>query len=387
MDEIIKNYGSKIMSHLDSMIQGSTPTAPLWNIEHKLGHIGQASKPKQVKWNYIDGCMITALLDLYDFTKQQHILDFCQEFVSHYIDDTGNILGYKKSDFNIDDINGGRNLLTLFELSGKTKFKLACDKLYQQVQEQPRTIEGNFFHKGIYPSQVWLDGLYMGQVFYAMYKKHILKSCDFDDTFEQFRNVHNIMFDKNKKLYYHGYDSTKQIFWADKKTGLSPSFWLRSNGWLLCALVDTIQVIGVTTAKVNELINQLNELLDGIMQYRDEGMFYQVIDKKDERNYLETSGSSMVAYACLKASRLGLRPHGAQEGKNIFKAICDKYLEIKDNKMSLCGINLVSGLGPYDNLRRNGTFEYYISEPIVCDDAKGIMPFVLAYIEILRQSA
>ncbi|MDR3021389.1 MAG: glycoside hydrolase family 88 protein [Clostridiales bacterium] len=389
MNDTLKKYNSLIRQHVDNLIVASTPSNPAWNVEHSLAMSDvnrQTKSSKTAKWNYIDSCMITALMSLYEATKELHILNFCDNFVSYYIDNDGEILGYDMKDFNIDDINGGRNLIKLYQYTKKTKYKHAADILYIHLTQQPRTKEGSFFHKGIYPNQIWLDGLYMGQVFYSIYEKLYNNCKNFDDIFHQFAVCHSKMFDKNAKLYYHGYDSTKEIFWADKCTGLSKSFWLRSNGWLLCALVDCLEIFvsSVPKLKYSQLIEQLNQLLDGMMQYQDQGMFYQVVDKvRQEGNYLETSGTAMVAYACLKAHRLGFRSNGYCEGQKIFAAICEHYLKVVENKLSLGGIVLVSGLGPKDNNRRDGSYEYYVSEPVVKDDAKGVMPFLLAYVELL----
>ena len=370
----------KIDRYIDKLLDGSTPDAPLWNIES----IRQGKKPS---WNYIDGCMITALLCASEITGETKYADFAEKFIDYYVFDDGSIRGYSKEKFNLDDVNEGKVLFELYEKTGKEKYKKAIFLLESQLEEQPRTNTGNFWHKLIYPNQIWLDGLYMGQVFSTLFKKYF-GNKDYSDVVNQFKNVRKLMFDENKKLYYHGCDCSKTAFWADKETGRSKSFWLRAIGWFTISLIDNIDYIDDENAKA-ELAKIFAETIDGISQYADAetGMYYQVVDQGGrEGNYLETSGSSMIAYAMMKGARLGvIDKKYAEMGRKTFDGICKKYLSISENgDLNLGGICLVAGLGPEDNKRRNGTFEYYISEPVVENDAKGVAPFVLCYTEVKR---
>ena len=370
----------KIDRYIDKLLDGSTPDAPLWNIES----IRQGKKPS---WNYIDGCMITALLCASEITGETKYADFAEKFIDYYVFDDGSIRGYSKEKFNLDDVNEGKVLFELYEKTGKEKYKKAIFLLESQLEEQPRTETGNFWHKLIYPNQIWLDGLYMGQVFSTLFKKYF-GNKDYSDVVNQFKNVRKLMFDENKKLYYHGCDCSKSAFWADKETGRSKSFWLRAIGWFTISLIDNIDYIDDESAKA-ELVKIFAETIDGISQYADAetGMYYQVVDQGGrEGNYLETSGSSMIAYAMMKGARLGVIDKKFSEmGRKTFDGICKKYLSISENgDLNLGGICLVAGLGPEDNKRRDGTFEYYISEPVVENDAKGVAPFVLCYTEVKR---
>lgn len=370
----------KIDRYIDKLLAGSTPDAPLWNIES----IRQGKKPS---WNYIDGCMITALLCASEITGEAKYADFAEKFIDYYVFDDGSIRGYSKEKYNLDDVNEGKVLFELYEKTGKEKYKKAIFLLESQLEEQPRTITGNFWHKQIYPNQIWLDGLYMGQVFSTLFKKYF-GNKDYSDVVNQFKNVRKLMFDEDKKLYYHGCDCSKTAFWADKETGRSKSFWLRAIGWFTISLIDNIDYIDDENAKA-ELAKIFAETIDGISQYADAetGMYYQVVDQGGrEGNYLETSGSSMIAYAMMKGARLGvIDKKYAEMGRKTFDGICKKYLSIsEDGDLNLGGICLVAGLGPEDNKRRDGTFEYYISEPVVENDAKGVAPFVLCYTEVKR---
>lgn len=370
----------KIDRYIDRLLDGSTPDAPLWNIEN----IRHGKKPA---WNYIDGCMITALLCASEITGEKKYFDFAENFIDYYVFDDGTIRGYSKEKFNLDDVNEGKVLFELYEKTHKEKYKKAISLLESQLEEQPRTATGNFWHKQIYPNQIWLDGLYMGQVFSALYKKYF-GNKDYSDVVNQYKSVRKLMFNENKKLYYHGCDCSKKAFWADKETGCSKNFWLRSIGWFCISLIDIIEFIDDENAK-SELVKIFAEEIDGISQYADKetSMYYQVVDKGgEEGNYLETSGSSMIAYAMMKGARLGvIDGKYAEQGRKTFDGICKKYLSISENgDLNLGGICLVAGLGPEDNPRRDGSYEYYISEPVVENDAKGVAPFVLCYTEVKR---
>ena len=373
--KVIDNYIDKLMT--------SKPDEPLWNIEQ----IRQGKKPH---WNYIDGCMMNSLIQLYEVTNDKKYLEFVKNYIDYYVDEDGNILGYNKENYSTDDVAESRILFDLYKYYGEEKYKKAIELSYSQILTHPRTKEGNFWHKKIYPNQVWLDGLYMMQVFYTRYETVFNGYKNYQDIKRQYQNVRNIMFNEKKGLHYHGYDSSREAFWCDKETGLSKNFWLRACGWHLVSLVD---VLGYMDEQIYEdyafYKSLLKETVDGILKYLDKesNMFYQVVDKgTKEGNYLETSGSAMVAYALLKGVRLRVLPDRYQKiGLAIFNGICSKYLTVKeDGDLNLGGICLVAGLGPENNRRRDGTFKYYISEPIVENDAKGVGPFIMAYTEVIR---
>ncbi len=371
---------SKIDAYINRLIDDSRPDAPMWNIENiKMG--------KKPHWNYIDGCMVCAFMEIAEITGNNKYSDFVEEFIDYYVNDDGSIRGYDKEKYNLDDVNEGRVLFPLYKKTGKEKYRLAIELQNSQLRDQPRTSTGNFWHKLIYPNQIWLDGLYMAQVFAAMYAKEF-GGRDYSDLLMQIKNVRKYMFDEQAKLFYHGLDCSKSIFWADKVTGLSKNFWLRAIGWFTVSMVDIISIVDDEETKA-EITEIFRETIDGILQYRDKdsGMYYQVVNMGHRQgNYLETSGSSMIAYAIMKGARIGALPKEYwQLGKETFDGIRDRYLTISDDgTLNLSGICLVAGLGPENNTRRDGSFEYYISEPVVENDAKGVAPFVLAYTEILR---
>ena len=370
----------QIEAYVKSLIRESTPQKTVWNIE-------KVREGKPATWNYIDGCMITALMEVSKITGEEEYADFAETFISDFVSDDGSIRTYHPEKYNLDDINEGRVLFELYRRTGDGKYKKAADLLRRQLEDQPRTKEGNFWHKAIYPNQVWLDGIYMAQVFYALYEKY-LGSGDYSDMASQIRKVREHMKDEKSGLYYHGYDAEKSIFWADPVTGCSANFWLRSIGWFSVALADLLEIIPGHKPEWEMLKEIFADLMESIAAFADpeSGMYYQVVDQPGrEGNYLESSGSSMIAYAMLKGARLKVLPEEyAAKGEKTFHGIADRYLSFRDGALCLGGICLVAGLGPEDNQRRDGSYEYYISEPIVENDAKGVAPFVLAYTEIMR---
>lgn len=371
--------------YINQLLEKSSPQMPIWNIEK----IKQGSKPS---WNYMDGCMIKAIIELYHITKKEDYLAFADRFIDYFVKEDGSILSYDPKEYNLDNVNAGKTLFDLYELTGKEKYRKAIDTVYSQLLKQPRTSTGNFWHKMIYPNQIWLDGLYMAQPFYMQYELTYHDGANCMDSYNQFLNVYHLMRDLRNGLYYHAYDDSRESFWCDKVTGLSDNFWLRALGWYAMALIDTMEVmpeaLGAEKAELNRIYK---ELIDSMLPYQDEesGMWYQVVNRGGIMpNYLETSGSAIFAYAIMKSVRLGfLEDSYFTYGQKAFDGICGKYLSEKDGELQLDGICLVAGLGNAE--MREGTFDYYMREPIVKNEAKGVAPLILAYIETLfreRQS-
>lgn len=369
-----------IERYVDRIMKESTPDKPLWNIE-KI-HQGKVNG-----WNYIDGCMMIALLNLHKITGDRKYYDFAENFLDYYVFEDGSLRGFKESDYNLDNICEGRVLFDVYRMSGKEKYRRAMETLHGQLLRQPRTSEGNFWHKAIYPNQVWLDGLYMAQVFYARYTTEFENGAAYADIRRQFRTVREKMYDPATGLYRHGYDASRTAFWAGED-GRSKNPWLRSLGWFSAALIDVTAEIAPGNEEFREEMAAIaQELAKSLLPYIDSesGMLWQVPNQVGrEGNYPETSGSAMVAYFYLKGARLGILDESyAPVGAGIFQSICDRYLTETDGKLNLGGICLVAGLGPENNRRRDGSYEYYISEPVVENDAKGLAPFLMCYTELL----
>ena len=365
--------------YIDQLLEKSTPQAPVWNLEK----IRAGKKPS---WNYMDGCMIKAIIELYHITKNEKYLQFADDFIDYFVNDDGSIQSYDPKEYNLDNVNAGKTLFDLYQLTGKEKYRKAIDTVYSKLQGQPRTSTGNFWHKMIYPNQIWLDGLYMAQPFYMQYEVTYNDCKNCADSFNQFENVYNLMRDTRNGLYYHAYDDSRQMFWCDKVTGLSSNFWLRALGWYAMALIDTMEIMPESLSKEKARLNAIyKELIDSMLPYQDEetGMWYQVVNRGGIKpNYLETSGSAIFAYAIMKSVRLGFLDESYfQYGEKAFSGICRTYLSEENGELQLGGICLVAGLGNKE--MREGTFDYYMREPIVKNEAKGVAPLILAYIEIM----
>ncbi|MBR6910016.1 MAG: glycoside hydrolase family 88 protein [Lachnospiraceae bacterium] len=371
----------KIEKYIQMLMDKSTPDFPMWNIEN-------IRKGKKAKWNYIDGCMIKAILEMYSITGDKKYLDFADGFVDAKVGEDGIIAGYNVEDLNIDNVNAGKTLFELYDITGKEKYRTAIDLIYSQIEKMPRTKEGNFWHKKIYPNQVWLDGLYMGQPFYMEYDSRYGNKEHYSDILNQFKNVYRIMRNPLNGLYYHAYDESREVFWCDKVTGLSQNVWLRAIGWYSMALLDTYDKADEDESEVRDFLKKaLCELVEAMIRYQDEesGMWYQVVNFGGmDKNYLETSGSSIMAYAILKGVRLGVLPEEYRKyGEKAFDGVTKEKLNVDENgELHMDGICLVAGLG--GDARRPGTYDYYMSEPVVKDDAKGVGPYLLAYTEIRR---
>ncbi len=377
----MNDYG-RIDSYIRRLVEESGPERTAWNLE-------RIRDGKPTTWNYIDGCMITCLLEMARITGEEGYFTFSEQFIDAFIGEDGTIRTFQGEKYNLDDINEGRVLFELYARTGKEKYRLAADRLWAQLEKHPRTFEGSFWHKAIYPNQVWLDGIYMAQPFRALYAT-TFGNGDVSDIVAQIRTVRERMRSPETGLYYHGYDASRKAFWADPESGCSRNYWLRSLGWFAVALADLLEIVPEGEAR-NELADIFTGLMTSADRYADPetGLYWQVPDQGGRPgNYLETSGSAMMAYAMLKGARLGfLDSEYAAKGRKTFDGIMGRYLTFTDHGLNLGGICLVAGLGPENNRRRDGSYEYYISEPVVENDAKGVAPFVLAYTEIRRLTA
>lgn len=365
--------------YFDSLLEQSDAQNPAWNIE-KI----RSGQPN--KWNYIDGCMITAALALHEITGEAKYLRFADDFVGWFVQEDGSIKTYDAQEYNLDNVNSGKNLFALYRLTGREKYRRAMDTVRAQLDTMPRTKAGNFWHKQIYPWQVWLDGLYMAQPFYMEYETLYNEMQGCRDSFVQFQNVHRLL-RREDGLYCHGYDESRQMYWANPETGRSPNCWLRALGWYAAGLVDTLQVMDEQLYyEYRTLQTILRQLVDAMLPWQaPDGMFFQVVDKPEAKgNYLETSGSALFAYAVLKAVRLGYLPGKYRAfAEKAFYGTLQRYLtQDASGTLSLGGICLVAGLGGAQ--RRDGSLAYYFSEPVLANEAKGVAPTLLAYTEILR---
>lgn len=338
-------------------------------------------------WNYEDGCVLIGCVQLYKASKDSFYKEFVLRYMDGFITQDGSIRTYEKEKYNIDNINSGKVLFFLYEETGEIRYRLAADTLMEQLKTHPRTQCGSFWHKKIYPNQIWLDGLYMAQPFYMAYESKYGRKEGYHDIVNQFLNVRKFLYNSEKELYYHAFDEEKLQKWADKTTGQSPNFWLRSMGWYLMALTDTLEEMSIEVFEHYKTLSDLyKEAIKGILKYQDNDskLFYQVIDKAYiDGNYTETSGTAMIAYSILKACRIGILQKEKYQvtAEEILERLVEQKLKEKDGSLHLCGICSVAGLGPGEE--RDGSAAYYLSEKIVCDDPKGVGALMMAYAQWL----
>lgn len=337
------------------------------------------------KWNYEQGLMLISLLDMWKHTGDRTYFDFVRQNLDQYVESDGTIKTYKRTDYNIDNIAPGRALLIVYQETREEKFRYAADTLRQQLREHPRTNEGGFWHKKIYPYQMWLDGLFMAQPFYAMYARMFNELQAFDDIANQFIWMASHTCDSTTGLYYHGWDESRQQRWADPVTGRSPNFWGRAIGWYMMAIVDVMDYFPQEHPRREQILAIFRDLAASLLRYRDEetGLWYQVLDQGRRRgNYLEASASCMFAYAFAKGANRGYLDRSyVDEAARTFEGVLTHLITIDAHGfIDLHNICRSAGLG--GNPYRDGSFEYYISEPRRTNDMKGVGPFLRAAIEL-----
>ena len=341
-----------------------------------------------LKWNYTTGLELKAMLDVYQETENSEILNYVDAWYDAIIDSTGRIYKYKKDNFTLDHICPGRTLFQLYDITGKEKYRAAMDSLYAQLWEQPRTPEGGFWHKRVYPDQMWLDGLYMAEPFYAEYTVRFVtdsleRAENFQDIAYQFGLIFDATFDPETGLLRHAWDSSREMFWSDEVTGQSAHAWGRAMGWYAMALVDVIEIMP-SGEEHDELVRLLNRVFDPLPLYADAqtGMWYQVLDRPyEEGNYLEATCSAMFTYALLKGTRLGvLEGFTTDDAVTRYDELLDTFVRRnQDGLIDLESCCEVAGLGGKQN--RAGDYDYYINEPVRANDPKGIGPLIWAALE------
>lgn len=314
------------------------------------------------------------------------VLQYADAWYDAIIDSTGHIYNYKRSNHSTDHICPGRTLFRLYDLTGKEKYRQVMDTLYAQILEQPRTPEGGFWHKQVYPQQMWLDGLYMAQPFYAEYTARYvpdsLKARNYADIVQHFLIVAAHTYDPETGLYRHAWDSSHEMFWCNPRTGQSDHAWGRALGWYMMALADVLPMLPADTPGRDQMLEIFRNLADVLPRYADPatGMWYQVLDRPGaEGNYVEATASAMFVYALLKGCRLGYLDcsrYARRSYRNLLKTFVTRD---PDGLVDLNRCCEVAGLGGKD--MRRGDYTYYINEKVRSNDPKGIGPLIWAALE------
>ena len=358
------------------------------------------------RWSYTSGTEMGAMLDTYLQYKDERILNYLKAYPAKMIDENGQANGYRYQDFNLDNVRPGKFLLTLYNIDPQEKDLKMLQTLFRQLEKQPRTKEGVFWHKAIYAYQVWLDGIFMGLPYYtaaAPQLKGTKKAIKYyNDAVDQIVKTDKRTFDPKTGLWKHAWDETHSQFWANPETGLSQHTWARAMGWYTMAMIEVLDALPEDYARRQEVIDIFQKAMTALVKVQDKktGVWYDVLDVKDPRNYLESTASSMFAYCLLKGYRKGyLDKQFLDAGIKAYNGIIKQFIRVNSDKtISLTNCCEVSGLGPgvtkqvlkaapkvKENKRRDGSFEYYMSEPIRENDGKGIGPFIWASLEMEQQ--
>jgi len=347
-------------------------------------------RPEGMQWHYEHGLVLQSIFLLGQRTGQEEFCRYVKAMYDTKISAEGEILSYREDEYNLDQINPGKVLFLLYIKYGEEKYRIAIEKLKSQLYSHPRTNSGGFWHKQIYPWQMWLDGLYMQGPFYAQYASEYGSEAEFDDVVHQFTLMESKARDPETGLLYHAWDESRGQPWANPDTGCSPHFWGRAMGWYCMALVDTLDFVPPSHSKhIEALTGIARRLVSPLLKYQDaqSGLWYQVMDRGGSPlNYPESSASSMFIYFLLKMLRLGLVPESDTEAVKAaavkaYQGLMEqKVQEDRSGELHLAGICKVAGLGgtPY----RDGSYEYYVNEPQSADDFKGVGPFILASMEM-----
>ena len=336
---------------------------------------------KVPKWDYCNGLELQAFYKVWEKTGNEKYLNYIKSYTDTMITPDGLIKGYKFDEYNIDKVNSGKLLFPLYELFKEDKFRIALDNLRSQMKTHPKTISGGFWHKKVYPHQMWLDGIYMASPFLAEYALKFNDSQLFDEVAHQILTMAAHSYDPKTGFYFHAWDESKQQRWANPITGTSPNFWSRSMGWYMMAMVDVLEFLPADHPKRNEIIKILTDLSNSLLKYRDpaSGMWFQVTDKVGkEGNYVESSGSAMFIYSFVKGAQKGYLPTSfLKVGKQLYSQFIKRFVkENPDGTISLTICCAVAGLGGAPRYR-DGSFEYYLSEPIRDNDPKTVAPFLM----------
>jgi polygalacturonase/rhamnogalacturonyl hydrolase YesR len=367
------------------------------------------------KWSYVMGIELEGMLDTYLAYGGEDIRKYCQEYTDTMINEKGDIRGYNILDYNLDNIRTGHFVTRMYNLYPEAKNKLAINTMMKQLQNQPRTITDKvFWHKAIYAYQVWLDGIFMGLPFRCLTASTQLKPKDaikiYDDAVNQLKITYERTLDPQTGLNRHAYDETRDAFWSDKETGLSQHCWGRAQGWYSMALIEVLDALPEDYSRRGEVLDLLQKDLDAVIKWQDQasGAWYQVMDEPGrEGNYLESTCTSMFAYVLMKAYNKGyLGEKYRNAGIKAYQGILKNFIRVNaDKTISLTQCCEVAGLGPAatpqviaamkkinpkgsvkENKRRDGSYEYYLSEPIRDNDAKGVGPFIWASLEYEKVS-
>lgn len=340
-------------------------------------------------WEYDSGLVLRGCEQLGQKTGDPRYGEYVKKSLEKLVLSDGSIKGYKLEDYTLDNINSGKLLFGAYaratDPKERERYKKALYLLRSQLKTQPRTSDGGFWHKKIYPNQMWLDGIYMAAPFMAQFAATFDEPALYDDAVKQVQLMEQHARDAKTGLLYHGWDESKKQRWANTSTGLSPEFWGRSVGWFAMGVVDVLDALPEKHPKRAAVVAVLQRLAQAVAAVQDpeRGVWWQVMDKPSAaRNYREASATAMLVYALEKAVNKGWIDKAvygpvAERG---YAGLIQEFagLDARGN-VELRGICKVAGLG--GNPYRDGTYGYYVSTDIASNDPKGLGSFILASVE------
>lgn len=346
-------------------------------------------KARTPRWGYTHGLVVKSMLEEWKHTGDSTYYDYTKIYADSLIDADGRILTMKYLSFNIDNVNAGKILFDFYARTGDERYKIAMDTLRKQMQEQPRTSEGGFWHKLRYPHQMWLDGIFMASPYLAQYGATFGEPTLQDEAVKQILLIARKTHDPATGLYYHGWDESREQKWANPETGCSPNFWSRSIGWYGAAIVDVLDYLPQENAGRDSVLQILQGLAQAMVKYQDpqSGTWYQVTDQGARKgNYLESSATALFVYTLAKAINRGyIGNEYIAPVQKAFDGMVATFTRLEeDGTYTLTNCCAVAGLGGNSGKYRDGSFEYYIGEPVIENDPKSVGAFILAAIEYER---
>lgn len=346
----------------------------------------------------------------YNRTQDPKYFSYIVDSIDQILTPNGTFITWERdpeAQKSLDDIRIGNTLLYLYQSEGDGRYKNASDFLKGFLDGHARTPLGGFWHRDDrYTNQMWLDGIYMADNFYAHYVSLFQPSntTAWDDILLQFSLIESRTRNQTTGLLVHGYDEEKDEVWSDPITGAAPHVWNRALGWYFMALVDVLDYFPESHAGRQELLSYYQQLADAVVEFQDEsGGWWLIMDPPYpgmEGNYIESSGTAMFTYGMLKGLRKGYLEDGPylDSAHRAFDLMADEFAIANGTN---CSLNW-QGTVEVGSLSSNGSYEvckagrlatcrdfivadmsqYYISVPPQENDFKGAGPFIYASAEI-----
>lgn len=377
-------------SNAQNSVSKIIPTNDKWSVRMANSVISRSDSliyyvDRKPKWAY-DVAFLGMAVDRLGKVNPEYS-KYMEDWVNHFVRSDGSVIDYKLDDYSLDRVFPGRNVLTVYRRNPDPKYKIAINNFILQLKSQPKTKSGGYWHKNIYPWQMWLDGIYMGSTFIAQYAKDFNSPMWFDVATTQTKLIYEKTLDPRTGLLMHAWDESHLQKWCDPATGKSHYPWSRATGWYILAIEDILEYLPENHPDRPALITILQKTCEALLKVRDpkSGLWYQVLNEGGrEGNYLEGSGSAMYIYAFARGAHKGyLDIKYLEIANSAFDGIIKELITV-DEKGLVTMHNICGGCGLGGNPYRDGSYEYYVNEKRVDNDSKGVAPFIMAALELDR---